>query len=201
MHPYTHHLPQPPGQECTGPWALGQGVAAMRGLRRGVAQLSLVIAPLALAGAAAVAHATSVAEPGVAAALAPAAAAASGVPAVAAMPAAAASFASAVRCHIAFAGATRSFTIAPSAHAQAPEPLLHGASFVLEVINRLPPDPGAGVKVRTLGFAAEQPVLLHQAWFLHTASSGLHGFTGLQVVREPQRGHELSYWCERAAPN
>jgi len=195
MHPYTHRLPQPPGQECTGPRALARAAAAMRGLRRGVAQLSLVIALLALAGAAAVAHATSVAEPGVAAALAPAAAAASGVPA------AAASFASAVRCHVAFAGAARSFTIAPSAHAQAPEPLLHGASFVLEVINRLPPDPGAGVKVRTHGFAAEQPVLLHQAWFLHTARTGPHGFTGLQVVREPQRGHELSYWCERAAPN
>jgi len=40
--------------------------------------------------------------------------------------------------------------------------------------------------------------LLHQAWYLHTAATGAHGFTGLQVVREPVRGHELSYWCERA---
>jgi len=108
------------------------------------------------------------------------------------------SAASAVRCHIAFAGATRSFTIAPSAHTTAPEPLLHGASFVLEVLNRLPPEPGAGFKVRTLGTWGGQPVLLHQAWFLHTGASGVHGFTGLQVVREPARGHELSFWCERA---
>lgn len=105
--------------------------------------------------------------------------------------------AGAVRCHIAFAGATRSFTIAPTAHTTAPEPLLHGASFVLEVLNRLPPEPGAGFKVRTLGAWGSQPVLLHQAWYLHTATSGAHGFTGLQVVREPVRGHELAYWCER----
>jgi len=182
MHPNSYHLPQPPRQERTGPWATGQGVA------------KLAWALLALVGAAAAAHATSVTDPAVAAvSVVPVVAAT-----VAAAPPAAEISASAVRCHIAFAGATRSFTIAPSAHAQAPEPLLHGASFMLEVINRLPPDPGAGVKVRTHGFVAEQPVLLHQAWFLQTARTGLHGFTGLQVVREPQRGHELSYWCERA---
>lgn len=106
--------------------------------------------------------------------------------------------AGAVRCHIAFAGATRSFTIAPTAHTTAPEPLLHGASFVLEALNRLPPEPGAGFKVRTFGTWGGQSVLLHQAWYLHTAATGAHGFTGLQVVREPVRGHELSYWCERA---
>lgn len=130
----------------------------------------------------------------------PAAAAIGGTaPAVAASSAgvASATAAGAVRCHIAFAGATRSFTIAPTAHTTAPEPLLHGASFVLEVLNRLPPEPGAGFKVRTFGTWGGQPVLLHQAWYLHTAATGLHGFTGLQVVREPVRGHELAYWCER----
>ncbi|MCM2479046.1 hypothetical protein [Serpentinimonas maccroryi] len=130
----------------------------------------------------------------------PAAAIGSTAPAVAASSASAASAtaAGAVRCHIAFAGATRSFTIAPTAHTTAPEPLLHGASFVLEVLNRLPPEPGAGFKVRTFGTWGGQSVLLHQAWYLHTAATGAHGFTGLQVVREPVRGHELAYWCERA---
>ena len=103
-----------------------------------------------------------------------------------------------VVCHVAWAGATRSFVIEPIAHGTSPVPLLHGASVVLEVANRLPPAPGAGVTVRTFGLHDGQPYLLHQASYLPRAlhRTSPHGFTGLQVVREPTRGHELSYWCE-----
>lgn len=102
-----------------------------------------------------------------------------------------------VVCHVAYAGASRAFVVPPAAHEGAPEPLLEGATLRVEVVNRLPPAPGAGVTVRTLGVYAGQPYLLHQASYLPTAVPvGPHGFTGLQVVREPTRGNELAYWCE-----
>jgi len=41
---------------------------------------------------------------------------------------------------------------------------------------------------------------MHPIAFSTPPPGGPHGFTGLQVVREPRRGLELSYWCERAAP-
>lgn len=105
-----------------------------------------------------------------------------------------------VQCHVTFAGATRTFTVAPASQIGEVTPLLEGASFVLEVINRLPPDPGAGVKVRTYGVFSGTPYLMHQALYLpQTQTTSSHGFTGLQVVREPLRHHELAYWCERAA--
>ncbi len=44
-----------------------------------------------------------------------------------------------IQCHVSFAGATRTFTIAPVSQTDAVTPLLEGASFVLEVVNRLPP--------------------------------------------------------------
>ncbi|TDQ40615.1 hypothetical protein DFR43_1156 [Tepidicella xavieri] len=104
-----------------------------------------------------------------------------------------------IQCHVSFAGATRTFTIAPGSQTDAVTPLLEGASFVLEVINRLPPEPGAGVKVRTYGVFSGEPYLMHQAFYLpQNDPRGPHGFTGLQVIREPLRHHELAYWCERA---
>ncbi|MEW6693844.1 hypothetical protein Tther_02158 [Tepidimonas thermarum] len=107
-----------------------------------------------------------------------------------------------VACHVAYAGATRTFVVAPVAHDQAPEPLLQGATLALEVINRLPPAPGAGVTVRTLGVRDGTPYLLHQATYLPgPRATGTHGFTGLQVVRDPARGNELAYWCERRDPH
>jgi len=102
-----------------------------------------------------------------------------------------------VTCHLAYAGATRSFTVAPSRHTDDVPPLVEGSSFAFEVVNRLPPEPGAGVQVRTYAVFADQPFLIHQASYTHTAAQGLHGFTGLQVVREPLRSNEVSYWCER----
>lgn len=103
-----------------------------------------------------------------------------------------------VSCHVAYAGATRTFVVEPANHDRAPAPLLQGATLVFEVINRLPPIPGAGVSVRTHGLWQGQPFLIHQATYLPGApANGPHGFTGLQVVREPTRGNELSYWCER----
>lgn len=105
-----------------------------------------------------------------------------------------------IQCHVTFAGASRTFSVPPTGHTDEVRPLLEGASFVLEVINRLPPEPGAGVKVRTYGVFSGEPYLLHQALFLPNASaSSLHGFTGLQVIREPLRHQELAYWCERAS--
>ncbi len=106
-----------------------------------------------------------------------------------------------IQCHVTFAGATRTFAVAPASHTDEVRPLLEGASFVMEVINRLPPDPGAGVKVRTYGVFSGEPYLMHQAVFLpETSANPPHGFTGLQVIREPLRHHELAYWCERVAP-
>lgn len=106
-----------------------------------------------------------------------------------------------VNCHITFGGATRTFTVAPAASfAETPNPLLEGASLSLTVVNQLPPAPGAGVTVRTYSRANDEPVLLHQAYYLPDATpTGPHGFTGLQVVREPQRQREIAYWCERPA--
>ncbi|MDW8335483.1 MAG: hypothetical protein RMK34_00740 [Tepidimonas sp.] len=105
-----------------------------------------------------------------------------------------------VRCHIGWAGAVRTFTITPAPADETPPPLLEGASLAVEVINRLPPAPGAGVTVRTLGHWQGQAYLLHEAHYLPTQPAvGPHGFTGLQTVREPTRGHLLSYWCEHAA--
>lgn len=102
-----------------------------------------------------------------------------------------------VVCHVAYAGATRVFVVDPVAHDGTQPPLLEGATVVLEVVNRLPPAPGAGVTVRTLGLADGRPYLLHQASYLpEKPATGPHGFTGLQVVREPSRGNELTYWCE-----
>lgn len=103
-----------------------------------------------------------------------------------------------VTCHVAYAGATRAFVVKPVDHSSRPTPLLQGATLVVEVLNRLPPAPGAGVTVRTQGLWQGQAYLLHQATYLPEApAAGPHGFTGLQVVREPTRGNELSYWCER----
>lgn len=114
----------------------------------------------------------------------------------------AAAGAQAVHCHITFAGATRTFVVDPAASIAGPvEPLLEGASFSLVVANRLPPAPGAGVTVSTYGIFSGEPYLLHQAFYLPDAAhTGPHGFTGLQVVREPLRHHEIAYWCERPAP-
>ncbi|TSE33231.1 hypothetical protein Tchar_01820 [Tepidimonas charontis] len=110
----------------------------------------------------------------------------------------AASTAQPIVCHVAYAGATRSFVIPPQPHAVDPPPLLQGASVLVEVVNRVPPQPGAGVVIRTYGMRDGEPMLLHQGSYLPTAPAvGPHGFTGLQVVREPARGHELTYWCER----
>lgn len=104
-----------------------------------------------------------------------------------------------VLCHVGWAGATRTVTIAPSAADEAPAPRLEGSTLAVEVVNRLPPAPGAGVTVRTLGRWQGQPYLLHEAHYLPTAPAvGPHGFTGLQTVREPTRGHLLTYWCEHA---
>lgn len=106
-----------------------------------------------------------------------------------------------VACHVAYAGATRVFVIEPTAHDGPARPLLEGATVVVEVANRLPPAPGAGVTVRTLALRDGRPYLLHQASYLPgSPANGPHGFTGLQVVREPSGGNELAYWCE-AAPN
>ena len=107
--------------------------------------------------------------------------------------------AQAVTCHLAYAGASRSFTIAPAAHGEPPAPQIEGASFAFEVVNRLPPEPGAGVEINTYGVFAGTPFLLHQARYaVPSGHTGPHGFTGLQVVREPVRLNELAYWCERA---
>lgn len=105
-----------------------------------------------------------------------------------------------VVCHLAYAGASRSFTIAPTNPTDEVLPLVEGASFNFQVINRLPPEPGAGVQINTYAVLAGQPLLVHRASYLgaEAPAAGLHGFTGLQVVREPLRQHELSYWCERA---
>ncbi|MGQ9724105.1 MAG: hypothetical protein ACUVVU_01860 [Tepidimonas sp.] len=103
-----------------------------------------------------------------------------------------------IACHIAYAGATRVFHIPPASHTSEVTPLLEGATLALEVVNRLPPAPGAGVTVRTLSVQGDAPVLIHQATYLPRGRpTGVHGFTGLQVVRDPVRGNELSYWCER----
>lgn len=104
-----------------------------------------------------------------------------------------------VLCHLGFAGAQRTFVIPPSRFTDDVYPLVEGASFAFQVVNRLPPEPGAGVQVSTYATGHTQPFLLHQATFSAQGGEGTHGFTGLQVVREPVRGHEIAYWCERAA--
>ncbi|MFN3955996.1 MAG: hypothetical protein ACK4Q6_00555 [Tepidimonas ignava] len=105
-----------------------------------------------------------------------------------------------VQCHVAWAGAARSFIVPPSAPDDPVLPQLEGASIALEIVNRLPPAPGAGVTVRTLGRWQGHTYLLHEAHYLPGSPAvAPHGFTGLQVVREPTRGHALSYWCERTA--
>ena len=109
-------------------------------------------------------------------------------------------WAQSVTCHLGYAGVSRSFHIPPSHHTDDVAPLVEGASFSFKVLNRLPPDPGAGVQVQTYAVFANEPFLIHQATYTPTqAASGPHGFTGLQVVREPWRANELSYWCERSA--
>ena len=107
----------------------------------------------------------------------------------------------AVQCHLAYGGSERIFTIAPTPHTAEVLPLVQGASLAFEVVNRLPPEPGAGVQVSTYAMLEGQPVLIHRGTYAAPADArGPHGFTGLQVVREPLRGNELSYWCERPAP-
>jgi uncharacterized membrane protein len=106
-----------------------------------------------------------------------------------------------VACHVAYAGAVRTVVVAPSTHAEPTDPQLTSSSIAVEIVNRLPPAPGAGVTVRTLSVREGQPQLLHQASYLPGAPvTGPHGFTGLQVVREPVRGNELTYWCEHLPP-
>jgi len=106
-----------------------------------------------------------------------------------------------VACHVAYAGAVRTVVVAPTAHAEPTDPQLTGSSIAVEIVNRLPPNPGAGVTVRTFGVRQGQLHLLHQGSYLPVAPvTGPHGFTGLQVVREPMRGNELAYWCELLPP-
>lgn len=104
-----------------------------------------------------------------------------------------------VRCHLSYAGAQRSLTIPASRHTDEVPPQIQGASLDFQVLNRLPPEPGAGVQVRTFAHLNGTPWLLHQATYLGLGGTGPHGFTGLQVVREPVRANELVYWCERVA--
>jgi len=106
-----------------------------------------------------------------------------------------------VRCHITFAGATRVFVIDPLVSvADVATPLLEGASLALTVANRTPPAPGAGVTIRTYAIQNNSTQLLHQAFYLpHASTTSPHGFTGLQVIREPVRDREIAYWCERAS--
>ena len=106
-----------------------------------------------------------------------------------------------VACHVAYAGAARTVIVSPSAHAEPIDPQLTSSSIAVEIVNRLPPAPGAGVTVRTLSVREGQLLLLHQGSYLPGAPAvGPHGFTGLQVVREPTRGNELTYWCEHLPP-
>ncbi len=103
-----------------------------------------------------------------------------------------------VLCHIGFAGAQRTLVVPPTPLSGEVYPQVEGASFAFQAINRLPPEPGAGVQVTTYATGQAAPFLLHQATFNAQGNHGPHGFTGLQVVREPVRGHEIAYWCERA---
>jgi hypothetical protein len=104
-----------------------------------------------------------------------------------------------VQCHLAYAGATRTFVVTPSTHVNEPATLVEGSSFVFKVLNRIPPVPGAGVRISAFGVFSDAPFLLHEATYLSTTAPGgaTHGFTGLQLVREPLRHNELAYWCER----
>lgn len=121
--------------------------------------------------------------------------------AVAGLSVAGAAAAQTVQCHVGWAGATRVLLIPPSPADEAPAPRLEGAHLAVEIVNRIPPAPGAGVTVRTLGRWQGQTYLLHEAHYLPAAHVvAPHGFTGLQTVREPTRGHVLSYWCEHAPP-
>ena len=103
-----------------------------------------------------------------------------------------------VLCHLGFAGAQRTLVIPPTQLSDEVYPQVEGASFAFQAVNRLPPEPGAGVQVTTFATGHNPSFLLHQATFSAQGSHGPHGFTGLQVVREPVRGHEIAYWCERA---
>jgi hypothetical protein len=103
-----------------------------------------------------------------------------------------------VLCHLGFAGAQRTLVIPPTPFSDEAYPQVEGASFAFQAVNRLPPEPGAGVQVTTYATGQATPFLLHQATFNAQGNHGVHGFTGLQVVREPVRGHEIAYWCERA---
>lgn len=103
-----------------------------------------------------------------------------------------------LRCHVAYAGAQRSFVVPPVVRGQEAQPLLEGATFVLQVVNKVAPFEDAAVKVSTYTAAAGEPKLLHQATYTDTAARSAHGFTGLQAVQEPTKAHELRYWCERS---
>jgi hypothetical protein len=103
-----------------------------------------------------------------------------------------------LRCHVAYAGAQRSFVVPPVVRDQEAQPLLEGATFVLQVVNKVAPFEDAAVKVSTYTAAAGEPKLLHQATYTDTAARSAHGFTGLQAVQEPTKAHELRYWCERS---
>lgn len=106
-----------------------------------------------------------------------------------------------VVCHVAFAGSTRSFVIPPQEQTAPVEPQLYGALLQWGASNHLSTDPEAGITVRAWSVHGGQLSLLHQAqYWPGTGPTGPHGFTGLQVVREPQLGSELAYWCERRTP-
>jgi len=102
-----------------------------------------------------------------------------------------------VLCHLSYGGTARTLQVPPSRYSDEVMPQLQGASFEFQVLNRVPPEPGAGVQVRSYSRVDERPFLLHQGTYWDTSAQGPHGFSGLQTVRDPRHGHELVYWCER----
>lgn len=107
-----------------------------------------------------------------------------------------------VSCHLAYAGFERTIRIPGVTQASEVPPQIEGPSFTFHVLNKTAPFEEAAVTISTYTHVNGHQRLMHQAIYRPAvepvaAIDTPYGFTGLQVVQEPQHGREWRYWCER----
>ncbi|HEX5393878.1 MAG TPA: hypothetical protein VFW68_11370 [Rhodocyclaceae bacterium] len=101
-----------------------------------------------------------------------------------------------VACHYTYGGETRVLRADPVASPYGVGTTQVGSYFLFRVVFQTQPADQPSIKVYTYADGDDGPVPIHQATYAYPpASSGAHGFTGLQRVYEPLRDGELEYWC------
>ncbi len=105
--------------------------------------------------------------------------------------------AASVLCHVSYGGTTQTLSAQPSAAPYAEPATPIGSFFRLRIVVRDEPPELASIKLYTYADRDSGPALLHQASHAYPpVNLPEYGFSGRNLVYEPQRDGELQYWCE-----